>query len=76
MPPRVKDIYEFYDRQPPEQSERCKAWVARIKAGWKWNGRISRLGYYSAAEYFGVHVWEYINVLQPLLTGRKAEIAI
>ena len=38
-----------------------------IKAGWKPNRRISGMGYDDSAHFFGVYVWEYINVLSSLI---------
>lgn len=64
---KVGDIQEFWIHQPPELSPRCLEWVDRIRCGWRRNRRIKSMGYYSAAEFYGVFIWEYLNVLLPLL---------
>ena len=69
MPPRVADIEQHWGEPPPVRSPRCAAWVTRIRAGWRPNRRISGMGYYDSAEYYGVYIWEYLNVLSPLLDG-------
>jgi len=45
----------------------------RIESGWRRNKRISGLGYDPAAHHFGVYIWEYINVLQPLLQAKERD---
>lgn len=78
-PPRVHDIELFWQQHPKQLSDRCKFWLAEIKAGWKPNKRIRALGYYSSARWFGVYIWEYLNVINPILYGtseyRGKEIA-
>lgn len=69
-PPRVANHYDFWTAPPPSPSERCTWWVARIRAGWRPNARISGMGYDSTARWFGVYMWEYLRVLYPLLGGR------
>ncbi len=27
------------------------------------------MDYYSASEFYGVYIWEYLNVIRPLLEG-------
>jgi hypothetical protein len=66
-PPRVKDIEKYWSQKPPEQSARCAWWVKRIQGGWRPSGRVSSEGYYSSAKYYGVYIWEYLNVISPLL---------
>lgn len=41
--------------------------MPRINAGWRPNRRLRSMGYHESAEYFGVYIWEYLNVLYPLL---------
>ena len=69
IPPRVKDQYEYWhsDNPPPERSARCQYWLEQIAAGWRPNARISCLGYDDSAEFYGVYIWEYLNVLSPFL---------
>ena len=67
-PPRVSDRYRYWTDPPPERSPRCTYWVKRIGDGWRGNRRVpGALGYDSAAEYLGVYIWEYINVIMPML---------
>lgn len=66
-PKQVKDITEYWTSPPPERSERAKYWLQKLNDGWKPNRRIRQLGYEGAAEFFGVYIWEYINVLSPLI---------
>lgn len=72
-PPRVFDHYAFWRDRPPEQSARCTWWLARIAAGWRPNARVSAMGYDDKAEFFGVWMWEYLNVLYPVLAGLPRE---
>lgn len=69
-PPRV-DVYDNGERYwlhaPPSLSARCRYWVARIDAGWRPGKRIRMLGYYGAATYYGVYIFEWLYVLSPLL---------
>lgn len=73
-PARIKGTarYDFmHSRQPPEISERCRWWVDRIQnRGWIGNKRTMAMGYEDATEYFGVYVWEWVHVIQPLLSER------
>lgn len=66
-PPRVKDIQLYWISKPTELSDRCLWWKNRIENGWIGNKRINKMGYYELSEYFGVYIWEYINILAPLL---------
>ena len=65
-PAPVADVQEYWTKPPPSPSPRCTWWVSRIKAGWRPNRRISSMGYHSSAEFYGVYIWEYINVIYPL----------
>jgi hypothetical protein len=65
-PPRVESVETYWTSPPPRLSARCEWWQGRIRGGWRPNGRIRTLGYYPAAQYFGVYIWEWINVLYPL----------
>lgn len=66
-PTQVKDVTEYWTSPPPEQSARAKYWLERLNAGWRPNRRIRQFGYHEAAKFFGVYIWEYINVLSPLI---------
>ena len=71
MPPRVADHYQYWATPPPERSARCAAWEARIANGWKPNKRFRAEGYDTASQMFGVYIWEYQNVLYPLLYPKE-----
>ena len=73
-PPRV-NRYDYWTDPPPGPSPRLAYWVEKIEAGWRPNRRISGMGYDCRAEFFGVYLWEYINVLYPLLVRKRAEDA-
>lgn len=74
-PPRVDDVERFWDSPPPEPSKRLQFWMDRVADGWRGNKRIRVLDYYDSAEYFGVYIWEWINVLAPQLQARWAQDA-
>ena len=71
-PPRV-DIWAFQERAPPAPSARMLWWQDRIRAGWRRNRRISAMAYTEAAEHFGVYLWEWLNVLSPMLLLLEAD---
>lgn len=66
MPPRVKDIQQYWNDQPPYRSERLKGWLRRIRRGWRVPAHAKTFGYYSMSKYLGVWIWEYLNVLAPM----------
>ncbi len=66
-PARVDNVESYWTRPPPDPSRKCVWWQHRIRLGWRPNRRIRSLGYYSAAEFYGVYIWEYLNVICPLL---------
>lgn len=70
-PPRVVNIDVYWTNPPPEPSQRCIWWEHRIKDGWRRNKRIGKMGYHESAAYFGVYIWEWLNVLAPLLDKNK-----
>lgn len=61
------DRYEYWSQPPLAPSPRLAYWQARIAAGWRPNKRIRGLGYDGAAEFYGVYMWEYLEVLWPIL---------
>lgn len=71
-PPRVTDGERYWTTPPPEPSARCTWWVERIRSGWKGNKRTRTLGYYARADYFGVYIWEQLNVLDKEIRDRAA----
>jgi hypothetical protein len=69
-PPRVTDRYQYWGGPPPEISPRCQWWVHRIeKEGWRPNKRVRAHGYDSSAQFYGIYIWEYLHVIDPLLGG-------
>jgi hypothetical protein len=62
-PPRVKNIETYWSKPPPEPSPRLLYWRRRFDAGWRPGRRIDGLSYYSKARYYGVYLWEYLNVI-------------
>jgi hypothetical protein len=61
------DVTEYWAEPPPKHSERCEEWLVKIANGWKPNRRISQMGYHEKAEFFGVYIWEYLNLIRPAL---------
>jgi hypothetical protein len=66
-PPRVRDEQGYWTRQPPVLSARCTYWVRQILRGWRPPRRVACLGYHGATVWYGAYLWEYLNVLFPLL---------
>jgi hypothetical protein len=64
---RVLGVEAFWERSPPERSPRCAEWLELYAAGWRPNRRIRSFGYYDAALFFGVYIWEYLHVLSPVI---------
>lgn len=76
-PPRVSDRYMYWIEPPPELSARCLYWLRQIERGWLPNSSIAAMGYDQTAQWFGVYLWEYLNVLCPRVSeawrGRRSE---
>lgn len=72
-PPGVSDIEEHWTSAPPTPSTRCLWWQAKLANGWRPNRRIRALAYHAAARWFGVWIWEYNNVLRPILEKAREE---
>ncbi|WP_280439014.1 hypothetical protein [Nocardia cyriacigeorgica] len=70
-PPRVADRYEYWTTQPPDLSPACRYWVRQIERGWLPNRRISGHCYDCSAGWYGVWIWEYTNVLAPMIEERR-----
>ncbi len=64
-PPRV-DRYLYWSEPPPEPSPRLLWWQQRFRDGFSPNKRVRSMGYDAASEWYGVYIWEYINVLAAL----------
>lgn len=65
------DVTTYWQNPPPEPSPRLAEWQAKIRGGWRPNRRINAMGYHEAAEFYGVYIWEYLNVISPLLREIK-----
>ncbi|MBY4212880.1 hypothetical protein HQO42_14920 [Rhodococcus fascians] len=70
-PPPVQDEQSYWMDAPPEPSERCRYWVRQIEAGWMPNRSVSGNGYHGSAVWYGVWIWEYLNVLYPLIESKR-----
>lgn len=70
-PPRVADHYAYWTDPPPELSERCRYWARQIEHGWRPNKYISRECYDCRAEWYGVYIWELLNVLDPAIHEKR-----
>lgn len=70
-PPRVADVETYWTQPPPKLSPRVEYWLKRLTDGsWTPNRRFRSEGYHGVAEYLGVYIWEYWNIIVPALTGR------
>ncbi len=67
LKPKVEDITEYWNEPPPVLSERCIFWVTKIRTGWQRNYVLRKLDLEESSEFFGVYIWEYINILYPML---------
>lgn len=74
-PPRVALSESYWMSPPPQRSARCAYWVHQIERGWLPNRSICRNGYHSSADWYGVYIWEYLNVLAPLITQKRTQLA-
>lgn len=70
-PAPVQDVYRYWIEQPPRLSDRCLYWIQQIYRGWHPSRRIRKEGSDGAAEWYGVWLWEYENVIQPMLRNSK-----
>ncbi len=61
------NVQAYWTQPPPEPSPGCLKWVAKIRAGWRPNRRVRAMGYYEEAEFYGVYIWELMNVIDPLI---------
>lgn len=64
---RVQDVTTHWTEPPPEPSGALTCWLDKIKAGWRPNKRVRGMGYHESSEFYGVYIWEYINVLSPAI---------
>lgn len=71
-PQRVDDPQKYWTEPPPSRSPRLVYWLERIHHGWRPNRRLQGMGYHTATDWYGVYVWEYLNVLSPALQATGA----
>ena len=67
-PPRVEVEHcspQDYEK-PAEVSERCLWWLKRFEEGWRPSRRIGMMALTDSAEFFGITIWEYMNVIRPM----------
>lgn len=72
MCPKVEDITDYWDNPPAILSLRCKFWITKIFRGWRANPGLIKLDEEKASEFYGVYIWEYINILFPMLHIKDA----
>lgn len=69
-PPAVEDRYEFWADAPPQMSDRCAYWLRQVERGWLPNRRIRGECYDCSAEWYGVWIWEWLDLLWPAIEAR------
>lgn len=70
-PPPVEDRYLYWSDPPHAVSLRCLYWARQIDRGWLPNRRIGSYGYDTSAGWYGVYIWEYLNILFPLIQSKE-----
>jgi len=73
-PPKVENVEDYWVDKPPEISLRCLWWLARIEKGFTPNRRLRSFGREEAAEFYGVYIWEYLNLIHPAMSGQLSLI--
>jgi len=73
-PAKVADVTEHWGGAPPEPSARCLYWLRHIRRGWRPSARVMSEGYHGTAEWFGVYLFEYLQVLCPILVNPAASL--
>ena len=74
-PPAVDDVQAYWSEPPWRLSPRVEYWLKRLTDGtWKPNRRFNGEGYHGSAEYLGVYLWEYFNIIYPVLCGDEPTI--
>ena len=66
-PPPVNDRYRYWTQPPPEPSPRCRYWLRQIRRGWRPSRRITIDSYDGQAAWYGVYIWELLQVIWPAL---------
>lgn len=72
-PPPVGDRYTYWAHPPPEVSGRAQWWLRQIDRGWRPPRRIRVECYDCSAEWYGIYIWEYLNLLAPAMGHREEE---
>lgn len=70
-PPRVDNVEAYWGQLPEQPSERLKFWIKQVENGWLPNRRISTMGYYESAEFYGIYIEEYLTILSPIIRGYR-----
>lgn len=70
-PHPVADRYLYWSDPPPRLSEACLYWTRQIVRGWLPNRRIGSYGYDTSAGWYGVYIWEYLNVIYPMIDSKR-----
>lgn len=70
-PPPVAEVEDYWGSPPPGLSARCWYWMRQIERGWLPNRRISGEGYHSSAIWYGVWIWEWLNIIYPLIGAKR-----
>lgn len=65
------DATKYWTDKPPEPSSGLIKLLAKIDNGWKPSGRLMRLGYHVASEFYNIYIWEYVNIACPTLLSKK-----
>lgn len=66
-PPAVEDRYAYWSDPPPVLSARCRYWARQIEQGWLPNRRWRAECYDCSAALYGVYLWEYLEVIEPMI---------
>lgn len=66
-PEAVKSVWEYIEAAPDTASPRALWWVERINNGWRPNRRVKSFGYEEASKFYGVYIWEYVNIIRTAL---------
>lgn len=72
-PPPVRNHYDFWGDPPDERSARCAWWVRQIDRGWRPNRAIESHCYDCSAQWYGIWIWEYVNVIAPKLDELRGD---
>lgn len=75
-PPKVDDHYKYWGNPPRKLSDRCEYWLRQIvERNWLPNRRWRGECYDCRANWLGVYIWEYQNVLLPILRMKEEALS-